>query len=313
MNTNPPYKGKGCGKCMADIVVIGNRIKQAREENGLTQEELGKILGLNKSTVQRYETAKIKKIKLPVIEAMAQILNVNPEWLSDKSNLRTEYNINILPYTPEKMVPVPVDRVKLLREKKGITQAELAAMLGYKSKSSVTHIERGRDIPRSMVVKLADILNTTPAYLMGWDEDKSKSYIPYTPEKMVPVPVVGRVAAGYTCLAETDIQSYELVSPEILNDGYDYVYLKVIGDSMEPLLLEGDMVLVRIQESVDSGDYAVVIVDEEDGVVKQLDFDGNTVKLISQNPYYPPRIFSGKEKKRIRIFGKVIESKRKFF
>lgn len=62
------------------------------------------------------------------------------------------------------------DRVRLLREKKGMTQEELATQLGYKSKSSVTHIERGRDIPRSMVVKLADILNTTPAYLMGWDE-----------------------------------------------------------------------------------------------------------------------------------------------
>lgn len=66
------------------------------------------------------------------------------------------------------------DRVRLLREKKGMTQEELATQLGYKSKSSVTHIERGRDIPRSMVVKLADILNTTPAYLMGWDENKSE-------------------------------------------------------------------------------------------------------------------------------------------
>lgn len=64
------------------------------------------------------------------------------------------------------------DRVKYLRNKRGMTQEELAYKLGYKSKSSVTHIEKGRDIPRSMVVKLAQILNTTPSYLMGWvDED----------------------------------------------------------------------------------------------------------------------------------------------
>lgn len=62
------------------------------------------------------------------------------------------------------------DRVRLLREKKGMTQEELATQLGYKSKSSVTHIEKGRDIPRSMVVKLADILDTSPAYLMGWSD-----------------------------------------------------------------------------------------------------------------------------------------------
>lgn len=76
---------------MADNKVIGARIKKAREEKGLTQEELGKSLGMNKSTVQRYETAKIEKIKLPVIDAMAQALDVNPEWLSDKTNIRTSY------------------------------------------------------------------------------------------------------------------------------------------------------------------------------------------------------------------------------
>lgn len=65
------------------------------------------------------------------------------------------------------------DRVKELRIKKGLTQLELAERLGYKSKSSVAHIENGRDIPRSMVVKLAAVLDSTPAYLMGWETDPS--------------------------------------------------------------------------------------------------------------------------------------------
>ena len=63
------------------------------------------------------------------------------------------------------------DRIKELRKEKDMTQEELAHKLGYKSKSSVAHIENGRDIPRTMVVQLAEALNTTPAYLMGWDND----------------------------------------------------------------------------------------------------------------------------------------------
>lgn len=62
-------------------IEIGRRIKQRREELGLTQEDLGKALWLNKSTIQRYETGKISSIKLPVIHAMAKQLNVNPDWL----------------------------------------------------------------------------------------------------------------------------------------------------------------------------------------------------------------------------------------
>ena len=70
------------------------------------------------------------------------------------------------------------DRVKTLRESKGMTQEELANRLGKKSKSSVAHIEKGkRDIPRSMVVQLAEILDTTPAYLMGWTEQKESTPI----------------------------------------------------------------------------------------------------------------------------------------
>lgn len=70
------------------------------------------------------------------------------------------------------------DRVKRLRIEKGMTQEQLADKLGYKSKSSVTHIENGRDIPRSLVVRLADILGTSPAYLMGWEEQTPDESIP---------------------------------------------------------------------------------------------------------------------------------------
>lgn len=69
-------------------------------------------------------------------------------------------------------------RVRKLRIEKGMTQTELAEKLEYKSKSSVAHIENGRDIPRSMVVKLSDILDTTPSYLMGWEDEKSAPAAP---------------------------------------------------------------------------------------------------------------------------------------
>lgn len=70
------------------------------------------------------------------------------------------------------------DRVKLLRIQKGMTQLELAQKMGYKSKTSISHIENGRDIPRAMVVTLAQLLDTTPAYLMGWENEKSDIVLP---------------------------------------------------------------------------------------------------------------------------------------
>lgn len=69
-----------------DAAKIGARIRSTREELGYTQEDLAKGLGFNKSTIQRYESGGIKKIKIPVIQAIATTLNVNPEWLLYKSD-----------------------------------------------------------------------------------------------------------------------------------------------------------------------------------------------------------------------------------
>lgn len=68
-----------------DNIEIGKRIKHARESRNMSQEELGNQLGLNKSSIQRYESGQVQRIKLPILENMAKILNVNPSWLVLKS------------------------------------------------------------------------------------------------------------------------------------------------------------------------------------------------------------------------------------
>lgn len=67
-------------------------------------------------------------------------------------------------------------KVKALRKQKGFTQEELAHKLGYKSKTSIAHIETNRDLPIDIICKLAKVLGTSPAYLMGWERDPKKVY-----------------------------------------------------------------------------------------------------------------------------------------
>ena len=89
---------------MSSVLEIGERIKEARELRRLTQEQLGNALGMNKSTIQRYETGQISKIKIPVLESIAKALNVNPNWLALKSE---DMAIKKYPYQIENIIPLP--------------------------------------------------------------------------------------------------------------------------------------------------------------------------------------------------------------
>lgn len=72
-------------------IKIGKRIQARRKELNLTQEVIANRLSLNKSTIARYESGAVEKIKLPVIQAMAQILDVNPDWLALKTDKKGCY------------------------------------------------------------------------------------------------------------------------------------------------------------------------------------------------------------------------------
>lgn len=198
-------------------------------------------------------------------------------------------------------------RIREKREAIGMTQEELASKLGYKNKSSIAKIETGaNDIIQSKVVEFANILGTTVAYLMGWDE-------PTPSRKGVIINVLGRVAAGIPLEAIEDIIDTEEISEEMAKTG-EFFGLQINGDSMEPKFSKGDVVIVRKQNDAESGDIVIAMVNGDDATCKRLKKYQEGIALISTNPAYDPIYFSNKEieEKPVRIIGKVIELRAKF-
>ena len=74
---------------------------------------------------------------------------------------------------------------------------------------------------------------------------------------------------------------------------------------MSPLIDDGCDILIKKQESVDSGQIGVVLIDDEDAVVKKINYDKDWIELVSINPYYPPRRFEGADIQRVRVVGLV--------
>lgn len=100
---------------MSKELDIGNRLKEARLDRGYTQEDLGKALGINKSTVQRYETGKIHNLKMPVLQAFANQLRINPAWLVLKSDNR-EITINNPLSVYDNVSPIETQKIPFLGE-----------------------------------------------------------------------------------------------------------------------------------------------------------------------------------------------------
>ena len=186
------------------------------------------------------------------------------------------------------------------------------------NKSDISQYCSGKTEPnQEKLFILGNALNVSEAWLMGYDVPMQAEQIapsntyPLDDIKFVNVPVIGSVAAGTGCLADNEIIGYEPTDYDDVKDGQEYRYLTVKGDSMYPKFEEGDLVLVRCQSSVDSGSYAVVLIDDEEGVIKKIVYGPNFIELHSINPMYPVRRFENENVLRIRVFGLVRSIKRK--
>lgn len=205
------------------------------------------------------------------------------------------------------------DRIFLLLSESEFDQKFFAEQIGVKPQT-ISDWKAGRNKSYTKLIdKIAEFFGVTVDYILGKSPVRHGGMEIFSnDERLVKLPIIGEVAAGYNALAEENHIGVEKISADAISDGYEYAWLKVKGDSMSPLILNGDLVLIRLQEEVDSGDIAVVIVDEENGVIKRVKYGTNKVTLISENAdEYPPRVFQGKDVNRVRIWGKAIDLRRK--
>lgn len=105
------------------------------------------------------------------------------------------------------------------------------------------------------------------------------------------IPLLGRIAAGAPVLAAENVEDY-LTVPMGFVDGVDHFALRVVGDSMIGAgILDGDTVVVRRQDTADTGDIVAVLLPgpaEDEATVKRLRLDGDRAVLVPENPALEP-------------------------
>ncbi len=196
------------------------------------------------------------------------------------------------------------NRFREIRKDRKMTQQQVADALGI-TRQAYNHYESERRKPDTNTLRAM-------AAIFGCTIDELLDFVPgggYPVGKLQAVPVLGSVRAGYDLLANEELEGYEMVdvpSPE------EYFCLNVTGDSMEPEIHSGDLALVHRQSDVDTGDLAVVLIEDEEATIKRVIKSGKDLVLQPFNSAYSIRVFSGEQRKSLRILGKVVRTTRRW-
>lgn len=198
------------------------------------------------------------------------------------------------------------ERLKKLRKDKKLTQTDVASYLGLTT-SAVYKYEMGKAEPNSETLQnYAKLFNVSLDYLLTGVEDK-KINLGFK------IPVLGTIPAGIPIEAVEEILDYEEIPQEWTTQG-EYFGLKVKGNSMEPRIMNGDVVICRKQDNADSGDICVIMVNGNDATLKQIKKDTNGIALVPFNKNYSPMFYNNEQIATlpVRIIGKVVELRGKF-
>ncbi len=197
--------------------------------------------------------------------------------------------------------------IKRRRQQLKMTQTDLALKMGYADKSMIAKIEKGNvDLPQSKILAFANILETTPSELMGWDYEAEPTETVDNIYKLdkIKLPMLGKVACGEPIFADEDRESYIMVGTDI---GADFC-LQCQGDSMiNARIHDGDIVFVKKTDIVENGEIAVVIIDDE-ATLKRFFYyrEQNLVILKPENPKYQDIILTGEQLNQVRVIGRAV-------
>lgn len=198
------------------------------------------------------------------------------------------------------------------------TQADISRDLKIKQSTLSTWMN-GTRVPRmDKIDLLCHYFNCTRVDLMEPHEDEPVQKVTidnlrsndnaYYRNASHRIPVLGRVAAGVPIEMVEDVIDWEEIDDATAKLGTIFA-LSIKGDSMEPRIVSGDVVIVRQQDDAESGDIVIVSVNGDDATCKRLRKYKDGIELIPSNPSYSPMFYSNEEiaEKPVKVLGKVIE------
>ena len=204
-----------------------------------------------------------------------------------------------------------ITRIEKMLNEQGIKRSTMLADLDIPSSTFSTWKKKDSDPDLKSVIKLANYLGVSMDYILtGEKENIQKIELDDEP---IQIRVLGKVAAGIPIEAVEDVIGEETISKKMAETG-DYFGLRISGDSMEPAIHHGSIVIVRQQDDVENGDIAIVIVNGEDATCKKIEKFENGIMLVPINKAYEEKFYANEEieKLPVRIIGKVVESRMKF-
>jgi repressor LexA len=218
------------------------------------------------------------------------------------------------------------ERLRKARERKGWSQLYVAQKIGI-SNANISNYERDyREPDVETLLNLSELYEVSLDYLLGKTDDpdapqkinisvlnkrRQKKDESYLEDDFMPVgtlknlPIVAEIPCGEPIFTEDNVIGYFPVDTSVIKlGGGEYVWVIAKGDSMiNANIKNGDLVLIRLQDIVDSGEIAAVCVDDENATLKRVLFVEDNVILVPENPDMKPMSY---HKSRIRVMGKVI-------
>jgi len=196
------------------------------------------------------------------------------------------------------------DNIRRLRERASMSQLELASSIGV-TPTAVSAWETGVRTPRmGPLQKIADYFKVSTAEIIEGPRNNKPNGIR--------IPIFDGARMGPPRESTGEILDWMELGPDYAKRG-ELVAVRVHGDSMSPRIVDGDIVIVKVQPTAENGDIVIVFV-ENASTCKYIQITKTGIKLIPYNSSYDPMYFSNDEITNlpVTVYGKVIELRRSF-
>ena len=227
-----------------------------------------------------------------------------------------------------------MNNIKDLRKKKGITQEELGDVIGV-TKTAISYYESGkRQLTADLLQKLSEYFGVSTDYIIGREDQPDPGWkviqdpadlrfppkvfpaepLPDLDRETALIPILGSVRAGYDNYAEENLEGYMTIDERLKAMHPDAYVLNVKGDSMEPEIKHGDIVICAPDVEIRNNDVAIICVNGEVGTVKRIRFEDDGLTLVPANPNYRKVHYSAEDVQSypVSLQSKVIEVRHRY-